>query len=636
MATETVKIVFDPILGARAQKKVVSESERLGEKAGSNFGDGFNSKSRRGISRVGSAIARLGPIAAAAATALAGVIGTREAIQAAARQQEAVNNLNSSLARIGELSKSTSQDLQDFASELQKTTRFGDEAVLEQLAFAQGLGATAEQSKEVVAAAADLSAALNIDLNSATRNIARTLGGFAGELGEVIPELKNLTAEQLRAGEAIGLLGNQFRGLATAQIRTFNGAIDQAGNAFGDFLESIGAFVTESPSIVGALRGISLNLAGASSNIKNTAESLDLFRGPFLFLTRSLAAIGPALITVFTGASRGFGAFVNAVGVGANFILASFAEIGGAAAKLAEALGLDGELTESLLEFRDITRNQVSTSAQELSDRLSSLGDPINTEGFLDSLLTIEEQIKASNERIAESGGLGGVSSGVEGEEGGLNKAVEEDTTTIKNLFQELGSAITATEAEIKNKLAGVSKAAAKLGQDIKRSIGQGLGGAFAAFGNALASGENALDAFAKSFLGTLGQLMVQQGTAFILQGLGFQVIPGLQGNGATLIGVGAALATFGGVLTALGGQSAQTASASATGGGVGATGTNQGGEFGSTVDQVEQREAPQTGVNLTIQGDVLDSEDTGLRIVEVLNQAFDQQGVVINNPRFA
>jgi len=255
-----VDIVIDPILGARAVKKVESDlvkagqkaGKEAGEKAGSGFGKGFTGT----LKSATRALLSFKGVAVAAAGAIGSAFAAREVIQAAARQQDAVNNLNASLARIGEFSQQSSRDLQDFASQLQQVTKFGDEAVLEQLAFAQGLGATADQSKRIVAAAADLSAALNIDLNSATRNVARTLGGFAGELGEVIPELKNLSAEQLRAGAAIDLLAGKFQGLASQQVKTFSGAIAQLKNAFGDTLESIGALVTQSPSVIAAINVI--------------------------------------------------------------------------------------------------------------------------------------------------------------------------------------------------------------------------------------------------------------------------------------------------------------------------------------------------------------------------------------------
>jgi len=43
------------------------------------------------------------------------------------------------------------------------------------------------------------------------------------------------------------------------------------------------------------------------------------------------------------------------------------------------------------------------------------------------------------------------------------------------------------------------------------------------------------------------------------------------------------------------------------------------------------QRQEPQTAVSVTIQGDVLDSDESGSRIVSLINQAFDKKGVVIN-----
>ena len=76
------------------------------------------------------------------------------------------------------------------------------------------MGATVDQSKDIIKAAADLSSALGIDLKSATRNISKTLGGMAGELVEVIPVMKNLTREQLLAGKGIELISKKYAGFA--------------------------------------------------------------------------------------------------------------------------------------------------------------------------------------------------------------------------------------------------------------------------------------------------------------------------------------------------------------------------------------------------------------------------------------
>ncbi len=121
--------------------------------------------------------------------------------------------------------------------------------------------------------------------------------------------------------------------------------------------------------------------------------------------------------------------------------------------------------------------------------------------------------------------------------------------------------------------------------------------------------------------------MMVQQGTAFILQGLGFNVIPGLQASGSTLIAMGSALAIFGGALSALagGGGGGPKAGASTAGGGGGDTGT-----FNSDLPLQETEEVkPATVVNVNFDG-VIDTEDGARRMADLLNTGFETEGIIL------
>lgn len=239
-----------------------------------------------------------------------------ESINLSAEQEKAVNDLNAQLKLNGEFTKETSQELQKYASELQSITTFGDEAILGQLAFAQAMGASAKQSKTVVSASADLAASLNIDLNSAVRNVAKTLGGYAGELGEVIPELKNLSIEQLRAGEGVDLLAQKFEGAASQQVKTFAGQTEQLSNSFGDLQEKIGDVFTGNDEIIGSL-GIlkdSFNELGQFI-VDNKDELQSLATDGFQivvqsssFLIQSIASISSA----FLSARESYLKFANA------------------------------------------------------------------------------------------------------------------------------------------------------------------------------------------------------------------------------------------------------------------------------------------------------------------------------------
>jgi len=299
---------------------------------------------------------------------------------------------------------------------------------------------------------------------------------------------------------------------------------------------------------------------------------------------------------------------------------------------LEDAFGVT-KLSENLRTFAETSKEVFDQNAKGLGESVDNLFQGTvfgKTDEFINNL---ETNLSAAKEKIDTSG------IDVTGGGGGDKPEIDttgatQDVVNLSTAISQLGLGFRSTEAEIKKGVVGLSKAAAFLGQSIKKGIGQGIGAGFGAFGAALVKGENALDAFAKAFLGTLGQMMIQQGTMFILQGLGFSVIPGLQASGGTLIATGGALAIAGGALSALaggGGAASSVGAASGAGGGGIATGPESG-----FTEQVEEREEPGTEVNLTINGDVLDSQETGTRIISLINDAFEKDGVVIKGASFA
>jgi hypothetical protein len=247
----------------------------------------FQQETQKSVSSISKAFDGLKTVAIAAAGVFAGravINGINAVIDAASRQQDAVNNLNTALKVAGDFSEEASRDFQDFASSIQAVTKFGDEAVLEQVALAKAFGATNEQAKLVVEAATELSAATGKSLEEATRQVSKTLGGFAGELGEVNPLIKSLTKEQLAAGEAARVLIQQYSGSAAGQVKTFSGATAQLSNSYGDLLEKFGQFIIESPFVINAINAISdgINLFGNS--VEGNREGVNsLIKGTIQF-----------------------------------------------------------------------------------------------------------------------------------------------------------------------------------------------------------------------------------------------------------------------------------------------------------------------------------------------------------------
>ena len=201
------------------------------------------------------------------------IAGIKGSLDAYAQQELAEKKLRFAL-------QGNTKALTDQAAALQRTTTFGDEAIITQQAFLASLGMTQSQIMDILPVAADLAAATGMTLESAVRNTAKTFSGLAGELGELVPQLRDLTAEEMKAGKAVEVMAELFGGSAAADADTYTGSIKQLGNAFGDLKESIGK------SIAPAVKNI---VDGLKSMFELTeSENLQKQQKEFLALTEIL------------------------------------------------------------------------------------------------------------------------------------------------------------------------------------------------------------------------------------------------------------------------------------------------------------------------------------------------------------
>ena len=174
-------------------------------------------------------------------------------INAAIEQENAINRLNQALRASGDFSQRASQDFIDFSSGLQKVSIFGDEVVIGQLAVAKSFGASNDQAKELVQAAANLSATFGGSLDSNVEKLGKTFSGQAGRLAQYIPELKKLTTAQLESGAAFDVVNRKFAGAAANELNSYGGKLTAAKNAYSDLQEEMGRFVIENGYVTKAL-----------------------------------------------------------------------------------------------------------------------------------------------------------------------------------------------------------------------------------------------------------------------------------------------------------------------------------------------------------------------------------------------
>jgi len=250
--------------------------------------------------------------------ALGAAFATSKVVELAMEQEQAIERMNTQLKLTGDFSQEASQDIQAFASTLQSTSTFGDEVILGQIALAKSFGATNEQAKLIAKTAADLSVSMGISLDSATEQVSKTLGGFAGRLGQAIPALKGLSSEALMAGEGVQLLSKRFAGAAAEQIKTFGGALQQLKNTFGDFLEEIGFIITKNPVVIKLVHALTGAFQDLGKSVRNESNQLRLALGKIaegmLALAEPAMAITSVIGELASDATGGIGWFLMKIG----------------------------------------------------------------------------------------------------------------------------------------------------------------------------------------------------------------------------------------------------------------------------------------------------------------------------------
>ena len=279
-------------------EKVGTKSKKAGEKAktGAKGVDALaksSKKARASIGLLGKALLTVG-----AAFAIRGIARfTKGAFDAAVVQEDAVKRLEAALASQGPAALAASQGLQDYASSLQKTTRFGDEAILQMQTLALRMGVAADELKEFTPLALDLATSVfDGNLTTATRQLSQAFGGNVETLGRYMPKLREMKKEGASTAEMLQAMRDQVGGAAQADIGTMGGAVEQLGNTWGDLKEELILGVTESGNMAEAVQGLQGFVESLIPVIKRASETL----APFVTTLAEAAEFG-VLSQIFGG-----------------------------------------------------------------------------------------------------------------------------------------------------------------------------------------------------------------------------------------------------------------------------------------------------------------------------------------------
>lgn len=129
--------------------------------------------------------------------------------------------------------------MQEFASQMQEITTYGDEQILAMQSMATSMGVSGDQMESVIKSAIGLSTALNMDVMTAVKAASAAIQGKTTMLQEYIPSLSKCKTEEEKLAKVQELSTSGFM-QAKAEADTLNGKLKQAANAWGDVAEVVG------------------------------------------------------------------------------------------------------------------------------------------------------------------------------------------------------------------------------------------------------------------------------------------------------------------------------------------------------------------------------------------------------------
>lgn len=181
---------------------------------------------------------------------------------------------------------------------------------------------------------------------------------------------------------------------------------------------------------------------------------------------------------------------------------------------------------------------------------------------------------------------------------------------------------------EMNARMAADGKAA---GMAIKNALVNTISQSIQTLVQNLMAGQNAFHNFTKLLLNLAGDLAIQLGTMFMATGIGMMALGEI--NPLTAILAGAGLIAVGTIMKGMAGGKATDAS-----GGGGATdyataASGASGGFGSPetdMTKPEERALAQTGVQVIVQGNILNNRESALEIANILNDSFDLNGTIV------
>lgn len=184
------------------------------------------------------------------------------------------------------------------------------------------LGNSASDVERITTATVNWANVSGQDLNSALGNVMDTLNGSVGEMGKYLPALKELTAEELKAGQGIELINNNLSKYSNnVNAGTFNQTTKNIADSISTIKSSLGSMMIEMAGPwLNVVDSFLTKVASVLEGIADLASSMgDTIEGPAVKVNFTTEQLQQQAMDLARGYSEG-----NLSASALNYALASY------------------------------------------------------------------------------------------------------------------------------------------------------------------------------------------------------------------------------------------------------------------------------------------------------------------------
>jgi hypothetical protein len=179
----------------------------------------------------------------------------KEGAEDAIAEENALKRLANSLALSGQYTEDAMLSLQNFTGRMEELTGVEDHTIASNLALLSSLTKLdAEGLQRAEEAALNMSVALGMDLESATRLIGKGIEGNTEAFKRYGLTITEGSTKAETMARVLGTLESKFGGAAAGAAQTFGGALKGLTNAWGNLNEALATAVTKNPVVLSMMQ----------------------------------------------------------------------------------------------------------------------------------------------------------------------------------------------------------------------------------------------------------------------------------------------------------------------------------------------------------------------------------------------